>query len=64
MTEQAISKVGKIAIGLAIIGGLIALTRAALLYSRTGEVDVAEIALGLGVPAFFYVLVSSASRKQ
>ena len=64
MTEQSISKAGKIAIGLAIIAGLLALTRAAYLYSQTGGVDVAEIALGLGVPALIFVLVSSTSRKQ
>ncbi len=64
MTEQSISKAGKVAIGLAIIAGLLALTRAAYLYSQTGEVDVAKIALGLGIPALFFVIVSSASRKQ
>ena len=64
MSEQSISKAGKIAIGLAIIAGLLALTRAAYLYSQTGEVDVAKIALGLGIPALFYVVVRSASRKQ
>lgn len=63
MTEQSISKAGKIAIGLAIIAGLIALTRAAYLYSQTGEVDVAKIALGIGMPALIFVVVRSASRK-
>lgn len=64
MTEQSISKAGKIAIGLAIIAGLLALTRAASLYSQTGEVDVAKIALGLGIPALIFVVVRSTSRKQ
>ena len=64
MIEQSISKAGKIAIGLAIIAGLLALTRAGYLYSQTGEVDVAKIALGLGIPALIFVVVRSASRKQ
>ncbi len=64
MAEQSISTAGKIAIALAVIGGLIALARVAYLYNQTGEVDVAKIALGLGVPALFYVLMKNASHKQ
>ncbi len=64
MTEQSINMAGKIAIALAVIAGLIALARAAYLYNQTGEVDVAEIALGFGVPVLFYGLMKSFSRKQ
>jgi hypothetical protein len=64
MAEQSISMAGKIAIALAVIGSLIALARAAYLYNQTGEGDVAEIALGVGVPALIFVLVKSSSRKQ
>lgn len=64
MAEQSISMAGKIAIALTVIGGLIALARATELYNQSGEVDVAKIALGVGVPAFIFVFVKSFSRKQ
>ena len=59
MAEQSISMAGKIAIALAIIAGLISLARAAYLCGQNGEIDVTKIALGLGVPALFFVLVKS-----
>ena len=64
MAEQTTSKAGKIAMILAIIASLLSLTRAAYLYSQTGEVDVAKIALGLGIPALIFVVVKSVSRKE
>ncbi len=45
MTDQSISNGGKIAIGFAIVAGLLALTRAAYLYSQAGEVDFAKLSL-------------------
>ncbi len=38
MAEQSISTAGKIAIALAVIGGLLSLARAAYLYNQNGEV--------------------------
>lgn len=64
MAEQSISMAGKIAIALAVIAGLLALARAAYLYNQTGEVDVAKIALGLGIPALIFVIVKNTSRNQ
>jgi len=34
------------------------------LYNQNGEVDVAKIALGLGIPALIFVVVKSVPRKQ
>ncbi|MEJ7576200.1 MAG: hypothetical protein WKF74_04240 [Pyrinomonadaceae bacterium] len=64
MAEQTISKAGKIAIVLAIIAGLLSLTRAAYLYSQNGEIDITKLALGLGIPALIFVLMRSVSRKE
>ncbi len=64
MAEHSISMAGKIAIVLAVIAGLLSLARAAYLYNQDGEVDVAKIALGLGIPALIFVLMKSTARKQ
>jgi hypothetical protein len=64
MAEQSISMAGKIAIALAVIAGLLSLTRAAYLYSQNGEVDLTKIVLGLGIPALIFVLVKTTVRKQ
>ncbi|MBA3694145.1 MAG: hypothetical protein H0X49_00320 [Acidobacteria bacterium] len=64
MAEQSIIMAGKVAIALAVIAGLLSLARAAYLYNQNGEVDVAKIALGLGIPALIFVVVKSVPRKQ
>ena len=64
MAKQSISMAGKIAIALAVIAGLLSLSRAGYLYNQNGEVDVAKIALGLGIPALIFVVVKSTTRKQ
>ena len=64
MAEQSIIMAGKVAIALAVIAGLLSLARAVQLYNQNGEVDVAKIALGLGIPALIFVVVKSVPRKQ
>jgi len=63
MSDRKIGVAGRIAIGLAIVAGLLSLSRAFLAYSRTGAVDVGKVALSLGVPVLIIVIVKSASRR-
>jgi hypothetical protein len=64
MSNRSTSKTGKIAIALAVIAGVLALSRAIFNYTQHGEVDSGKIALGVGIPILIYVLVkSSASGK-
>ena len=64
MTNRNINKSGRIAIVLAVIAGVLALSRAIYNYAQHGDVDVGKIALGVGIPLLIYVVVkSSASRK-
>lgn len=64
MTNARISRLGWLAIGLAILGGIAALVNEALRYRRGEALDWGHIALAVGVPAFMYAVVRSASRNQ
>jgi hypothetical protein len=64
MPDRSLSTTGKIAIGLAIIAGLLALGRALYNYNQNGTVDVGKIALGIGVPLLMYALVKSMSTRK
>lgn len=64
MTNRNITKYGRIAITLAVIAGVLALSRAIYNYAQHGDVDLGKIALGIGIPILIYVVVkSSASGK-
>lgn len=56
------SKNGRIAIALSIVAGVLAISRAVYNYSQHGELDIAKIALGIGIPGLMYVLVRNTSR--
>ncbi|MEO8133420.1 MAG: hypothetical protein ABI831_05555 [Betaproteobacteria bacterium] len=51
MTSIWISRLGKLAIGLVVLGGLVALVNEALSYQRGSALDWGHIALAIGVPA-------------
>ena len=63
MSDQNISKTGKVAIALAIIASLLALTRALYNYTQNGKLDIGKIALGIGIPCLMYAIVKSAAYK-
>lgn len=64
MAAQNISNAGKIAIAPAFIAGLVALGRAAYKYSQNGELDIGEIALGIGIPCLIYTIVKISESKR
>lgn len=51
------------AIGLAVLGGLIAFMREIVLFRRSGVVDWGHVALAIGVPALMFVMVSVRGRS-
>jgi hypothetical protein len=61
---RSMSKTSKIAIALAIIAGLLALSRALYNYNQNGKLDVGKIALGIGVPCLVYVIVKSMATRN
>jgi hypothetical protein len=60
---RRLSRVGRLAIGLAVLGGIVALVNETLSYRRSGNVDWEPVALAFGVPLLIYVIVRSASRR-
>jgi hypothetical protein len=64
MAYQRISKTGKVAIVLAIIAGVLALSRALYNYNQSGEWDIGKIALGIGIPCLIYAIIKSAASKK
>ncbi len=64
MLDESISKTGKVAIALAIIAGVLALSRALYNYTQSGEWDIGKIALGIGIPCLIYALMKSAATKK
>lgn len=59
MTQQRIGSGGRLAIGLAVVGSLVAAVNVGMDYRASGTVDWGRIALIVGVPAFIYAVVSS-----
>ncbi len=58
MATGRISNGGWLAIGLAILGGLIALANVILGYQRSGDIAWGKLALAFGVPILMYAIVS------
>jgi hypothetical protein len=64
MSDKSMSKTGKVAIALAIIAGLLALSRALYNYTQNGKLDIGKIALGIGIPCLIYAIVKSAASGK
>ncbi len=64
MADESISKTGKVAIALAIIAGVLALSRALYNYTQSGEWDIGKIALGIGIPCLMYAIIKSAGSQK
>ena len=64
MFDESISKTGKVAIALAIIAGVLALSRALYNYTQSGELDIGKIALGIGIPCLVYAIMKNVSSKK
>jgi uncharacterized membrane protein len=63
MADDRISRIGWLAIGLALVGSVVALVMEAIRYRRSGVVDWGHVALGFGVPILMYAIVRGASRN-
>ena len=63
MTSDRINREGWLAIGLAVLGGLIALVNEIVRYRRSGAVDWGHVALAFGVPFLMYALVGTRQRR-
>jgi hypothetical protein len=64
VSNTNLSKAGKVAIALAVIAGLLSLSRAIYNYTKHGDVDVSKIALGIGIPILIYVLVKGTASGK
>jgi hypothetical protein len=65
MTKDNITRyAGWLAIGLAVLGGIIALANEASSYRRGEALDWGHIALAVGVPLVMYSIVRSAAAKR
>jgi hypothetical protein len=62
--KDQVTRIGWLAVGLAVLGSLIAIVNEIMGYQRTGAVDYGHVALIIGVPASMYAIVASTSRKQ
>ncbi|HEY0321136.1 MAG TPA: hypothetical protein VGC66_09300 [Pyrinomonadaceae bacterium] len=64
MSEQGTSRAGQIAVVLAVIAAVLALSAALIKYLRFGEIDIATIAAGIAIPAIVISLVKSRGSKR
>jgi len=58
MANGPISRGGWLAIGLGIVGSLIALANVIIRYRSSGDIAWGKIALAIGVPILIYAIVS------
>jgi len=61
---RRITRGGRLAIGLGVVGGLLALANAIVRYQRSGEIDWGRVALAIGVPSFIYAVVGASQRRD
>ena len=64
MKDTWTRRLARLAIGLAVLGGVVALVSEVLSYRRGIALDWGHIALAFGVPALMYVIMRSAASKQ
>lgn len=63
MAGGRITRAGWLAIGLGILGGLLALVNEILDYRRSNVVDWGHVAMAFGVPALMYAIVKSTTKR-
>ena len=59
MARSRINRGGWLAIGLAVLGSLVAIANEIVRFRRTGSLDWGHVALILGVPVLMYAIVSA-----
>lgn len=64
MEKSTINRIGWLAIGLAILGSLVATVNEVTRYRATGALDWGHIALIVGVPLIMYAIVSSTRKTS
>lgn len=64
MSEQSSSRARQIAVVLAVVTAVLALSAALVKYLRSGEIDIATIAAGIAIPAIIISIVISSSSKK
>ena len=64
MEQSSINRLGWLAVGLAILGSLVAAVNEVMRYRATGALDWGHIALIVGVPLIMYAIVSSTRRTS
>ena len=57
MATGRISNGGWLAVGLAVVAGLLALANVIVIYQRSGDISWGKLALAFGVPIFIYASV-------
>jgi len=62
--QSSINRLGWLAVGLAILGSLVAAVNEVMRYRATGALDWGHIALIVGVPLIMYAIVSSTRRTS
>jgi hypothetical protein len=58
VANRRINRVGWLAIGLAVLGSLVAIVNEVVRFRRSGAVDWGHVALIVGVPVLMYAIVS------
>jgi len=64
MADNRITRLGWLAIGLAVVGDLAALVNEANSYRDSDVVDWGHVALAFGVPILMYGIVGGAATRQ
>ena len=64
MADSPIDRVGRWAIGLAVLGSLVATVNEVVRFRTTGLIDWGHVALIIGVPAFIYAIVWSRKARD
>ncbi len=64
MARNRISRTGRVAVGLAVLGSVVALASEIVGFRQAGAVDWGHVALALGVPVLMYGIVGGFGRAE
>ena len=64
MADSRTKRLWQVAVGLAVLAGLLTLFNAAQDYRSTGALDWGRVALAIGIPAVFYAMAHSAINRK